>query len=377
MFAHKTPWIVLLVVWIGGAIWWHVCKIKQLCADARESAAVVNSTSDESIRIPPLLISDGTRFQLDLPGNFSFAQSDANAVMGTLLGSLDSLTAYLKANPGRTLTITGYYLASEKNKTSLSNLGAARAEAIKQYLEQQGVAKRNLTATGRLADESQPGIITAMPKGDSLYGGLAFTFGGNEPAVATAATTTDTVLTDLTVAEKAVAEKAVPEKTDVEKTTVEKREKSDKKEDAKAEKTPASVAEKPVTGPIPKTEEGLAAAEKYKSVFTPISLYFPLNEANYISTGETKKFFKEASDYLKKHKNKKLQVTGYTDNAGPNDVNLRLSRDRANSVKQKLRKSGIRADQITVVAKGEKEPKYSNDSREGRKANRRVSVVVQ
>jgi OOP family OmpA-OmpF porin len=371
MFAHKTPWIVLLIVWITGATWWHVCKIKQLCADAGEPTAVVDSTSDESIRIPPLLISDGTRFQLDLPGNFSFAQSDANATMGTLMGSLDSLTAYLRANPGRTLTITGYYLPSEKNKTSLSNLGAARAEAIKQYLVQQGVAKRNLTTAGVVADESQPGIITATPKGDSLYGGLAFTFGGNEPAVAVA-TTTDTVLTDLTVAEKTVAEKALAER-DV----MEKPEKSKKKEDPKAEKTPAPVTEKTVTGPIPKTEEGLAAAEKYKSVFTPISLYFPLNAANYISTAETKKFFNEASDYLKKHKNKKLRITGYTDNAGPSDVNLRLSRDRANSVKQKLRKSGIRTDQITAVAKGEKDPKYSNDTREGRKANRRVSVVVQ
>jgi OmpA-OmpF porin, OOP family len=363
MFAHKTPWIVLLVVWMAGATWWHVCKIKQLCADAEEPAAVVDNTPDESIRIPPLLISDGSRFQLDLPGNFSFAQSGANATMSTLMGSLDSLTAYLKANPGRTLTITGYYLPGEKNATTLSNLGVARAEAIKQYLMQQGVAAETLTTTGVVADESQPGIITATPKGDSLYGGLAFAFAGSEPVVAPV-TPTDTVLTDLTVAEKTVAEK--PEKV---------AEKAEKNEEPKAE--PAPVKEKPVTGPIPKTEEGLAAAEKYTSVFTPISLYFPLNEANYISTGETKKFFKEASEYLKKHKNKKLLVTGYTDNAGPSDVNQRLSRERANSVKQKLRKTGIRTDQITVVAKGEKDPKYSNETREGRKANRRVSVVVQ
>ncbi|QKZ15758.1 OmpA family protein [Spirosoma sp. KUDC1026] len=205
--------------------------------------------------------------------------------------------------------------------------------------------------------------------------GLAFAFGGSEPTTNTTAST-DTVLTDLTVEENSVAEKTVAEKTVAENAVAEKPEKTtEKKEKLKAES--ASVKEKPVTGPIPKTEEGLAAAEKYTSVFTPISLYFPLNEANYINTGETKKFFKEASGYLRKHKNRKLLVTGYTDNAGPSDVNQRLSRERANSVKQKLRKSGIRTDQITVVAKGEKDPKYSNDTREGRKANRRVSVVVQ
>jgi OOP family OmpA-OmpF porin len=357
MLAHKTPWIVLLVVWIAGATWWHVCKIKQLCTDTEAPTATIDTAPDELVRIPPLLISDGARFQLDLPGNFSFGQSDANATMNTLMGSLDSLTAYLKANPGRTLTITGYYLGGEKNTTPLANLGLARAEAIKQYLVQQGVATKTLTTVGVIADESQPGIITMTPKGDSLYGGLAFTFGGSEPIVAPVAPT-DTVLTDLTVAE---AEKP----------------KKENEKESKPEPTPEPVAEKPVTGPIPKTEEGLAAAEKYTSVFTPLSLYFPLNEANYINTAETRKFFKEASVYLKKHKNKKLAVTGYTDNAGPSDVNLRLSRERANSVKQKLRQSGIRTDQITVVAKGEKDPKYPNDTREGRKANRRVSVVVQ
>ncbi|WP_228724162.1 OmpA family protein [Spirosoma sp. KUDC1026] len=171
MLAHKTPWIVLLIGWIAGATWWHVCKIKQLCADAEEPAAVVGTMPAESIRIPPLLISDGARFQLDLPGNFSFAQSEANASMNTLMGSLDSLTTYLKANPGRTLTITGYYLTEEKNTTPLANLGLARAEAIRQYLIQQGVAPKVLTTKGLVADESQPGIITVTPRSDSLYGG--------------------------------------------------------------------------------------------------------------------------------------------------------------------------------------------------------------
>ncbi len=311
MFTNKTPWIILLVLWMLGSTWWHVCTSKQRCAD---DAAPAGPTA-VSVATPALTIADGDRFRLELPGNFSFAKSGANANMTSLGGSLDSLTAYLKANPGRTLEITGYYTASETNNSSFENLGLARAEGIRQYLVQQGIPAASLTTKGVLRDE-----LTLNAKGDSLYGGLDFAFGGAAAPVAT---------------------------------------------------TPA-----PETVAAGITEEGLAAKEKFTSVFEPIDLYFPLGEANYIKTGETEKFFAEAVKYLAGHKDKKLVLTGHTDNSGPDDVNLRLSRDRANDVKAKLRKSGIAGEQIVTEAKGETQPKASNETREGRKANRRVSVVV-
>jgi OOP family OmpA-OmpF porin len=55
---------------------------------------------------------------------------------------------------------------------------------------------------------------------------------------------------------------------------------------------------------------------------------------------------------------------------------MRLSRDRASDVKAKLRQSGISSDQILVEAKGETTPKADNSTLSGRKANRRVTVVV-
>ncbi|AQG78795.1 OmpA family protein [Spirosoma montaniterrae] len=313
MFTNKTPWIILLVLWMIGSTWWHVCKIKQLCADdASAGGPSVSAT------MPALTIADGDRFRLELPGNFSFAKSGANASMSSLGGSLDSLTAYLKANPGRTLDITGYYSASETNTTSFENLGLARAEGIKQYLVQQGIPAKSLTTKGVLRDD-----LAFTTKGDSLYGGLDFAFGGTAMAP---------------VAETAPAPETVA----------------------------AGI-----------TEEGLAAKEKFTSVFEPIDLYFPLGEANYIKTPETAKFFAEATKYLAEHKDKKLVLTGHTDNSGPDATNMRLSRDRANDVKAKLRKSGISPSQIVTEAKGETQPKASNQTREGRKANRRVSVVVQ
>lgn len=325
MFANKTPWIVLLLLWMLGSAWWHVCKIKYLCADDAPAAVLPPETTLPTT--PPgadgFTIADGNRFRLDLPGNFSFAKSGANANLNTLTpapgNALETMVAYLKANPGRTLKIIGYYDPLETNKTTFANLGLARAEGVKQHLIQQGIPAASLTTKGVERN------LTFTARGDSLYGGLDFAFGGTLAAPDTLAATP-------------------PE--------------------------PATVA-------AGITEEGLAANEKYKSVFEPINLYFPLGEANYIKTGETAKFFDEAVKYLATHKDKKLVLTGYTDNTGPDATNLRLSRDRANDVKAKLRKSGIPAGQIVADGKGEANPKASNQTREGRKANRRVTVVVQ
>lgn len=147
--------------------------------------------------------------------------------------------------------------------------------------------------------------------------------------------------------------------------------------------TAKPTAATPVTkttaaGPTaPVTEASLAAKETYTSVFEPINLYFPPGEAYYIKTGETNKFFAEATIYLAAHKDKKLVLTGYTDDLGRDAINLQLSRDRANSVKVRLRQSGMATEQIRVVAKGEADPKADNKTAEGRRANRRVTVVVQ
>ncbi|MFD2570343.1 OmpA family protein [Spirosoma soli] len=336
MFASKTPWIVLLMLWMIGSTWWHVCKIKQLCVEGKQSPDV---TTEATVpETPPgadgYTIADGTNFRLDLPGNFSFAKSGANANMNTLGGSLQPMITYLKANPGRTLDIIGYYTPAETNATSFPDLGEARAEGIKQYLVQQGIPASSITIKGKQRS------LPVKSQSDSLYGGIDFAFSGTVEDSAPA----DTVLTDLSTT-----------------TTV----------------APANAAPEELTLTPGITEEGLAAAEKFTSVFEPIDLYFPLAEANYIKTPDTQKFFEEAIKYLADHKDKKLLLTGYTDNSGPDDVNLRLSRDRANQVKARLRKSGIDSDQITVEAKGEADPKASNDTREGRKANRRVTVVVQ
>lgn len=332
--ANKTLWIILLLFWMAGSTWWHVCKIKQLCADEVVSTAIPEGTDLPTT--PPgadvYTIADGNRFRLELPGHFSFATSGANANMNTLgvsapnrsAGALEPMVNYLKKHAKRTLEIIGYFSPAEVNRTTFSNLGLARAEGVKAYLVEQGLSTGSMTTKG--VERNLP--FTA--KGDSLYGGIQFAFAGEEPTDATNAAAST------------------------------------------ASNSPTLVV---MNDPV--SEKELAEGQKYTSVFEPIDLYFPLGEANYIKTDGTKTFFDEAAKYLATHTDKKLRITGHTDNSGPEEVNMRLSRDRANDVKSKLRQVGIKADQIDVRAKGETEPKADNKTLSGRKANRRVTVVVE
>jgi outer membrane protein OmpA-like peptidoglycan-associated protein len=74
--------------------------------------------------------------------------------------------------------------------------------------------------------------------------------------------------------------------------------------------------------------------------------------------------------------NTKVTVSGYTDNTGNSDANMKLSEARANAVKDDLVHRGIAADRVTVEGYGQENPAADNATVEGRSSNRRVSVGV-
>jgi outer membrane protein OmpA-like peptidoglycan-associated protein len=72
-----------------------------------------------------------------------------------------------------------------------------------------------------------------------------------------------------------------------------------------------------------------------------------------------------------------IEVQGHTDNSGSVEANLRLSRQRAETVRDFLnREAGIPLHRLTVAAYGETRPVADNKTREGRTKNRRVVLVV-
>ena len=70
----------------------------------------------------------------------------------------------------------------------------------------------------------------------------------------------------------------------------------------------------------------------------------------------------------------KVTVNGYASSEGTAAYNLKLSKDRANSVKTYLVNSGVNASQVATKGNGEANPIASNDTEEGRIQNRRVET---
>lgn len=71
-----------------------------------------------------------------------------------------------------------------------------------------------------------------------------------------------------------------------------------------------------------------------------------------------------------------IKITGYSDSRGYESYNARLSEFRANAVKSYLIGKGLPAKMIVSRGLGSQNPIASNDSENGRKANRRVEIEV-
>ena len=72
----------------------------------------------------------------------------------------------------------------------------------------------------------------------------------------------------------------------------------------------------------------------------------------------------------------KLEVEGHTDSVGTDQLNMLLSENRANSVRDFLVKQGVVASSIGARGFGESQPVTTNDTAAGRQQNRRVELVV-
>lgn len=75
-------------------------------------------------------------------------------------------------------------------------------------------------------------------------------------------------------------------------------------------------------------------------------------------------------------KNFSLKLAGHTDNVGSDASNMKLSKDRAESVKAYLVSQGANASRIEAVGYGESQPIATNGTAAGRQANRRVEFTL-
>jgi OOP family OmpA-OmpF porin len=101
---------------------------------------------------------------------------------------------------------------------------------------------------------------------------------------------------------------------------------------------------------------------------------FKTNSA--VITPTSKLVLDSAVAYLKARPNSAAEVRGHTDAVGNDDANMRLSKARAESVRDYLVAAGIDAGRLTANGYGEIEHIATNDTTAGREQNRRVTLRI-
>jgi hypothetical protein len=82
-------------------------------------------------------------------------------------------------------------------------------------------------------------------------------------------------------------------------------------------------------------------------------------------------------DYLQKHPDCKVTITGHTDNFGSENYNLPLSSDRAKAVADYLVANGTDNNRVRFKGLGSTRSIADNETKEGRDKNRRVEFILE
>lgn len=84
----------------------------------------------------------------------------------------------------------------------------------------------------------------------------------------------------------------------------------------------------------------------------------------------------QIADVILNNRVNRLLIVGHTDSSHGDDYNVKLSLDRANTVKHYLQSKGIAEETLMAQGYGKRKPRASNATEEGRAKNRRVEFFI-
>jgi outer membrane protein OmpA-like peptidoglycan-associated protein len=138
---------------------------------------------------------------------------------------------------------------------------------------------------------------------------------------------------------------------------------------ARAEATTKDALQKLALASVPVKQEARGLV-----ITLPGNVLFASGKSALLSTAADK--LDQIASVLKDEEDHKISIEGYTDSRGSDELNNRLSRDRADSVRRYLMSRGLAGEHIEASGLGSSRPVADNGSAEGRADNRRVEIVV-
>jgi len=162
-----------------------ICMILAYFFCCHPGASVVTADDNED-RNPVVATPDPTSLPFSIKGpdgNFAISSNDnfnfnvsnfdiLTPLSEEVTGGIGELKAYFDTdgNENKILDITGLYDKDEENPSAYANLGIARANAIKNYLGEQGINSEHINTYGQLRESLVPdGNIYKGPVTYKLY----------------------------------------------------------------------------------------------------------------------------------------------------------------------------------------------------------------
>jgi outer membrane protein OmpA-like peptidoglycan-associated protein len=124
-----------------------------------------------------------------------------------------------------------------------------------------------------------------------------------------------------------------------------------------------------------------AEVDQLKATPTPRGLVLTLGDVLFdtgraeLNPGAARKL-DQLAQFLNEHKDRRVQIDGFTDSVGTDAYNEDLSQRRADAVKAALLSRGVEASRIGTEGYGKAYPVANNNDSGGRQLNRRVEVVI-
>ncbi|MCG9662204.1 OmpA family protein [Vibrio mediterranei] len=126
------------------------------------------------------------------------------------------------------------------------------------------------------------------------------------------------------------------------------------------------------SSPLEYVETRLPAPSENTSKVTHHELLFATNSSTLLST----KALEAPLARLRSKSKLNVRIVAHTDNTGATTYNQWLSDRRAARVAEYFIQHGIGSERISYVGKGEQHPRADNETKEGRKRNRRVEIII-
>jgi outer membrane protein OmpA-like peptidoglycan-associated protein len=104
------------------------------------------------------------------------------------------------------------------------------------------------------------------------------------------------------------------------------------------------------------------------------SIYFEPNSAK--MGLDSRAVVDEIASFMRAYENTVVDIEGNTDSTGSRELNMGLSKDRAETVKRYLVEKGYPAPRMRTAGNGPDNPIESNSTPEGREKNRRTDIKV-